>query len=344
MKTKRLVAFILSIAMVMSCLVGCGSTSSDTQATDGDQIVLRYATQHPTGNPANDAAENIAAKVLERTEGRIKIDVYPSGQLGDYTQIYDELSLGTIDIAHISVPETYDFRAAASMLPFLLKNYEEAKIVYAPDSWLSQQMREIQANVNIHFFGFWLEGFGGIATTKEMKNATDPTADKGVLIRIAPVDVFRVPMDYRGFNTSTIPYSDVFVSMQTGVVDGWAGGTPNSNYLSFRDVIKYVYQDNDFCEATQILMSNTVYQKLSEEDQKILTEVFEEELATCFDIAEAEDAKYLDMMEEQGIQVIRFTDEEIDAVATAVRNDVWPQFNDLYGEEFMSGLLASLPS
>lgn len=63
-----------------------------------------------------------------------------------------------------------------------------------------------------------------------------------------------------------------------------------------------------------------------------------QECANSVTYASEEDEKYLSLMEESGIQIIRFTDEEIDAFATAVREDVWPELADTYGADFVAEL------
>lgn len=350
---KKLIAISLAVLLPLG-IFGCnrtadaGSSSSQQGSSPSTvtketfkPVTLRYATQHPTDNPVQKAAENIAAAVEKGTEGRVKIDIYPAQQLGDWTQIYDEVMMGTIDIGHISSPETYDVKAGSVILPYLASDYDEMKKVYAPNGYLFNQFTKIQGALGIHFFGFWCEGFGGVGTSKPVTNPASVTGDKGVLIRVPGLEVCRLPEEYRGYRTSTIPYSDVFISIQTGVVDGWFGGPPNLHYNSFRDVIKYYYQDNDFVETTQVLMNEKVFQSLLPEDQAVLTEVIQKELATCYDITKTEDAKYIQLMKDYGIKVTEFSKDELAAIADGVRNNVWPKFAESYGQEYMDGLLAS---
>ena len=55
--------------------------------------------------------------------------------------------------------------------------------------------------------------------------------------------------------------------------------------------------------------------------------------------AKDEDEKYLKLMEDNGIKIVRFTDEEIEMFAEAVRTNVWPQLAKTYGEDFINELL-----
>src|SRR5690606_3013456 len=104
----------------------------------------------------------------------------------------------------------------------------------------------------IKYLGFHVEGLGGIGTVKPLKNVTDPGADKGVLLRVPPIDIYKQAMDDFGFRTVSIPYAELYQALQTGVADGWAGGPPVANYHDVSDVIKHYYQYNDWFEMVPI--------------------------------------------------------------------------------------------
>lgn len=131
-------------------------------------------------------ALNIKQAVEEKTEGRVLIDIYPANQLGDWSQVYDELMMGSIDMAHSSVPETYDARTAVGYFPYLSSSYDQLGEIFAEGSSLDNMMKEIQAKNGIEFCGFFVEGIAGIGTTKEVSNPN--TLDsKNTVIRTAAI-------------------------------------------------------------------------------------------------------------------------------------------------------------
>lgn len=303
---------------------------------------LRYATQHPIDYRAQAAAEAIKAEVEEKTQGRVKITIYPANQLGDWTQIYDEVMMGTIDIANTTVPEAYDPKTAAGFLPYLARDYDELAKVFAPDAFLPKTMAEIQANQGIKFLGYYCEGFSGIGLTKPAIEPTNPKVDKGVLCRVPGNDAFKLPTEYLGYRTATIPYADTFAAIQTGVVDGWMAGPPNLNYLNYRDLIKYYYQYNLTHEATQFYMNEDCFNSLSQDDQKVLVEAFQKQTLKSIQDAREDDEMYIRLMREYGIEITLFSDAELAAMASAVRENVWPQLAKSYGKDFLDSLLKSI--
>src|SRR5699024_8664015 len=108
-------------------------------------------------------------------------------------------------------------------LPFLATNYEELRKVFAPDAFIVDAMEDIQAEQGLKFLGYFCDGFCGVASNKDITNANVSNQDKGILIRVPSVDAWKFPFDRLGFRTSTIPYADVYASLQTGVVDGFTG-------------------------------------------------------------------------------------------------------------------------
>ena len=347
MKKTKLLAAVLVAALALAC-TACGGGAAapadpvSTSPEDFKPVTLRMANQHAIDHTATLAAEAAAKEINEKTEGRVTIDLYPANQLGDWTQIYEEVMMGTIDIANTTVPETYDGRTNASMLPYLANSYAELNTAMGPDSYLAGQMEEIQAAQGIKFLGYSCEGFAGIGTNKPVTEPAKAGVEKDVLVRVPSNDNFKYPTEYLGYRTSTIPYADTFAAIQTGVVDGWQAGPPNLNYINFRDVITHYYHYCMDQEATQIYMNMDVYNSLLPQDQEVVLAAFEKMWTDSISSIEEEDAKYIQMLKDYGIEVIEFSEEELAAFADGVRTDVWPELAGTYTQEFLDELLASV--
>jgi len=153
------------------------------------------------------------------------------------------------------------------------------------------------------------------------------------------MDCYILPCEYMGFDTTSIASSDTFAALQTGVVEGLAGSTPAGAYLNYRDIIDYYYVYQMSPEVTQIMISEKTLAKLSPEDQKTIVDICRQECANSVNYAKEEDEKYLKLMEDNGIKIVRFSDEEIEMFAEAVRTNVWPNLAKTYGEDFINELL-----
>jgi len=344
---KRMCSILLLTAVLAVSLTACGKTTSSSGHSDATKetfkpVVLRFDNQHPENSIANEADKRICEKIKEVTDGRVTVDLYGNNALGDYASVYEECMVGTIDMAHISAVETYDSRMAGSMLPYLGSNYDELRKAYDPGNYLFKTVSQTALKQGLHTFGFFCEGFSGTATKVPVTNANKPNTDKGIIVRVPSLDNFSLAEKRLGFRTSTIAYSDTYTAIQTGTVDGTCGMPPNLVHQNFRDVTKYYYHYMMTQEATQIFMSEKTWKKLLTEDQEAITKVIQDECAASFDLAKADDAKYMKLLKDEGINITEFSDEERAAFAKDCRENVWPKLAKNSSQEFLDNVLASI--
>ncbi len=369
MKFKRALGIVMAAVMAAG-LVACSSGSSAPAATTaaaaettaaaaettaaaaettaaaaepaGEVMELRMANQQSSDSVATKLDKKLIDMINEKSGGRIKITLYADNALGDATNVFDELMVGSIDMAHISPNETYDARISATMLPYLSASYPDLLKAYSKGSFLRDELDEALGAIGIHLAGIFCEGFNGIGAMQDLDNPNVPGADKGCVIRVPMMDVYALSAKDLGFRTSSMPYADTYTAMQTGVVQGFAGGTAQINYLSFRDIIKHFYDYRYIQEATMILFSDATWSKFSAEDQAMITECVNEICAEGADLAESFNDEMMETMEKEGIAVTKFTDEELTAFAESCRKNVWPELAKNYPEGWLEKVEASL--
>ena len=347
MRKKSMVVLAILLCMVMLTgliLAGCGQGKKEEPAQSGEEpqkLNLRLATQHPVEHMATKSAEKIKEKIEKETNGRITITIYPANQLGDYTQVYEEIIRGSIDIAHISVPDQFDARLSIGFLPYIGRDYEEISKVFAAGSYLSNEVSKLHEALGVKFLGYYGEGFGGIGCTKMPTDPANFNVDKGLLVRVPPIDAFKLAAEDLGFRTTTIPYAETYSALQTGIADGWVGGPPNLNYMWFRDVINVFLQYNNSFESTSYVMNLKLWNSLSPEDQKIVADAFSEQCAESYSLAEADDKLHREKLKEAGIEVVEFSPEELGSFAQHIREVTWPKLAKNFTEELVNGLIES---
>ncbi len=329
---KRMtVAKILTLALAL-CLIGSLALA--------DGVVWRMANQHPEGSIAAVADQEVCDAIYEATEGRVKIDLYLNNALGDYLSVFDEVMIGSIEMAHISTNEAYDSRLLGTFLPYLATGYNQLPKLYSPDGYLFNTLHDsIYSNLGIELMGFFCEGFDGVSSTAELTNAAAVGAEKGAMIRVPNMETFIECNKMLGFRTTTIPYSDTYTALQTGLCEGASGVPANLTYLNFRDVVKYFYDYQQIQEATSFLINKAAFDKLDPKDQEAIRKVIQDKCAESFKLAEEDENKYKDMLREAGITVVEFTDEERQAFADACHETVWPKLAKTFTQEFLDGCL-----
>lgn len=307
MKKSLLLLTVVAIVLAM--------TAAGVSAAD--RIVFRFAGQQPVEHECTKAMKEFAQRIWERTGGHVKIEVYPTNQLGDYTLIMEELIRGTVDMSITSFASSFDPRFEVVYINGYVSGYDEAKEVFAPGSWLPNKLTELGAPLGVRVLGSYVEGMIGVASTKPIKDPLNPKVDKGVLTRVPNMDTYMLAAQAMGFRTITIPWIDVYQSLQTGVCDSVHGVATATVYTGLGDVVKYWYATNYSMEYLPFMISEKSWQKLSPEEQEIFQEEARNVTIKSIDTAKESDTKYMDLMRKRGIQVFTYTEEELQPLKEA---------------------------
>lgn len=352
---KKMVRTIFALAMTAAMILGCtgcggqsgeqsggGQSSGGGSAADGTVYNLTWAGIGSTDAIDTWIGEEAARRIAEKTEDHVVINVYPASQLGDLTQAYDEIMAGTIDMGLFTVYGTYDIINEVNFTCFLTSNLDEFREVYAKDGFIYQTLEQAQKDRGVTLMGFWPSGYLGLGFAKLSEGPDtlfDCTVKKNELLRVPGMDTMLASAQALGFNTTTINYSDVYTSLQTGVCDGsWNGGA-YANYQSFRDVLKY-YVDYRVCnDVYSMVMNSEKLASMPAEYQEIITSTIEEVLEEGITkIGEQEDQSLQDMAD-YGIEIIVPTDEQRAEMKAYFVENVWPTFSDMFGQDVIDQLI-----
>ena len=325
--------------------IAAANSLSDIYAMGGDPTLSMNLICFPTCLPMDIMAKIMqggADKVKEATNGGLELDIYSDSVLGDYTAVFDEVRMGTIDMAVQSFSGQYDPAFEIGYLPYLFTNYDEASKVLGEGSNTYKMIQNKCDENNMVFLGYFAEGFVQVGMVKPVDNMGDPNAAKSQLVRCPAIESGRLAMECQGFPTVTIPYSDLYTSMQTGVCDGWMGGTAELNYVGFRDVIKYLYLVNQQMENNSGIINKDKFNSLPAEYQTALMEAFSEESAASFGRAQTTDETNIKLCEDYGITIVKLTQDELNALADKVRTETWDKDFEMYGEDAKTAVYADM--
>lgn len=334
---KRSINLVVYVMMALAVAL-CGYSGN----AEAKKYRITVASHHPESHEAIKTLKQIKEKLAKASNGELDLRIYPGGQLGDYTLIYEEVMRGTIQMAHIAIPSQYDEKIEMNFIPYLFENYDQLKDVFAPGSYFFDKYTQIHKKQGVKLLGIYAEGFIGFGTKTLPREYANPLVSKKELIRVPPMDVYKLTTEDMGYKTTTIPYSDLFSAIQTGVADGWIGGSPELNYLSFRDAIKYFIPYNPFMENTGYFINDTFFQSLPGTYQKLICDAFQEAAVQSYTACKAADEFYLKKLEEYGIKIVTLTDAERKVIADHVRKTTWLKLNDKFGADVMEKLKADL--
>jgi tripartite ATP-independent transporter DctP family solute receptor len=252
-------------------------------------------------NPRNIAAVKFADTVKAKTNGRIEIQVAHSAQLGDDAAMVTALRSGTLDISANSqgavaavLPEI-----AALGLPFLFADVQKAWGVM--DGPIGKELGEKAAAKGMVLLGLWDNGIRQMSNSK--RPIKSPADLKGLKMRTPPDAVTIDIMQAMGADAQQIKFSELYVALQQGVVDGQENPLTNISSAKLYEVQKYISLTGHKYESTPFLMSKRTWDKLSDADHKAITEAAAEATQLQRRLNKEADDKLVAELKAKGAQI-----------------------------------------
>jgi tripartite ATP-independent transporter DctP family solute receptor len=189
-------------------------TSSNAQSA----MNLRLAHVLSPAEPAHEASVRFAERVSERSQGRIKMEVFPQGQLGGNKEMHELMKQGANVIILTDPSGVGDFIPDFGVLngPYLLKQPQEFKKILA-SQWYAELNAKGQREQSIRVVSF--NGFFGGRHALANKPLRTPDDFKGVAFRVPPTLMWLETFKALGTRPVTIPWPEIYSAMQQGVAD-----------------------------------------------------------------------------------------------------------------------------
>jgi TRAP-type transport system periplasmic protein len=253
------------------------------------------------GNPRHEASVKMAEVVKAKSNGRIEIQVSPSAQLGDDAAMVTAMRSGALDLSANSqgaVATTVPEYAAFGM-PFLFADLPQAwKLLDGP---LGKELAEKSAEKGLIVLGYWDNGIRHMSNSK--KPLLKPDDLKGLKMRTPPDAVTVDIMQSLGAEAQQIKFSELYVALQQGVVDGQENPLMNIHASKLYEVQKFISLTGHKYEMTPLLMSKRSWDKLSDADKKILQDAALEATALQRKLSRESDTALIADLKSKGIRI-----------------------------------------
>lgn len=329
LKSKKLILLVVSI-FILSLVAGCGqTTTNDEEETESknvvEPIVLKLAENQPEDYPTTIGDKEMAKIVEEKTDGRIKIEVYAGGQLGDEKSVIEAIQMGGIDLARVNAQPLSDFCKSLRVLsmPYLFENEEHLWKVLNGD--IGEEILESLEDASIVGLTYYDSGSRNFYNSK--REVRTPADMEGLKIRVQQSELMVGLVEAVGASATPMPYEEVYSAIQTGVIDGAENNWPSYDSSSHYEVAKYFTLDEHTRTPEVVIASKSVWDKLSDEDKAIIKDAAKE--------SQKAQRKAWKEYEEKSIEKIKANDNVITEVEDlkAWQDAVAPLY-DKFGKEF----------
>jgi tripartite ATP-independent transporter DctP family solute receptor len=247
-------------------------TFSCVGPTDGRKLKLAHGL--PTDHPVHEAMMFMAQRANELSEGKLTIDVYPSGQLGSEQQCVELVQIGSLAITKVSaaVMESFAEEYKVFGLPYIFRSKDHLFKVMDGD---------IGKDLLLSTKDKWIRGLtyydaGARSFYTKSTPITHPDDLKGLKIRVMRSITAMEMVKALGGSATPISWGELYTALQSGVVDG-AENNPPSLYTSRHyEVCKYYSLDEHTTIPDVLVISQFVWDKLTDKEKEWIQQAADE--------------------------------------------------------------------
>ena len=333
---KKFFALIMAITMMTLVLAGCGGSSGSTADTSQNQETTgtetyhwRMAHEEYVGDMQDVYCKEFIQKLNEKSDGRITVDLYPVGQLGDALQQCELLQTGALEFAIISpgntgtvVPENQLFS-----LHFLFpSDWDKTLEVLKTSTALNEMLGEKYLEKNIQVLQYWTEGAMYWTSNKSLKSAD---AFNGMKFRTMQSPMIIAAYEAYGANPTPMSYAEVYSGLQLNMIEGQENPASAILTSKFYEVQSHLTDAQSNLYMTATCVNPSFFEGLPEDIQNIILETIEEMYPRSFEIQEELNSVAVEQMvaAEPDLIVESLTDAE-----RAAYKELAPKAYAVYGE------------
>ncbi len=255
-KSSFFLALTGSLLLILSC---------------GQEGVTTFSLPHVlnTDHPVHKALERFAQEVEERSDGTMVVKIQPGGTLGSEQELCDNVSNDTDAFTKISwtILETKTEKAKIFSLPYLFRDAEHMWKVL--DGEIGKELLDVAIDQNLKGICYFDAGARSFYTRKEV---TSPADLKGLKIRVQKSVMMQKLVESLGASPQQIAFSELYTSLDTGVVHGAENNIPSYyTHRHYKVAPHYAFTEHVFLPDV-LLMSTSRWNALTPEEQQIIME------------------------------------------------------------------------
>lgn len=276
--------------------VGLGFAGSANAAT-----TLKWAHVYETGSAYHEALLWAADEIEKQTEGRVKINAYPASSLGKEAELSEALDFGAVDIIYtgdIFAGQTYAPMRISSF-PFAIRDFDHWKH-YRDSSLYKNITSEYEKQTGHDVAGFTYYGSRHVTSNFPI---TKPQDMEGMKIRVPNAPLYLMFPQAVGANPTPIPFSEVYLALQMGVVDGQENPLPTIKFKKFYEVQKYINLTGHMTNSVFTMISSYTKNKVSSDDYKTIVSITNQAASKASEAINESEQNLVSWFKDQGVIV-----------------------------------------
>jgi len=342
MRNMRITSFII-ITFVLLVF------SMSAVFAESEQYTIKFA-HADIGDPlvtSNAAFSDVfKMKVEAYSDNRIKVKVFPEGQLGDQLSITQQIKSGEIEMGIVAggvVSSLLYPPISFESLPYIFPSSEVAEDILVVNNPFIKKMREeVEKKSGIGIISICPIGYRNLTNNKrEIKSPDDM---KGLKFRVMQVKPHIEMIKAAGAQAVPIPYLEVYTSLQTGVIDGQENPISVIDAMNFQEVQKYLTLNNHVLHSFFTLYNADFLNKLPEDLKNCVYRAAKEARVAAMGINHIRETIILEEFRKANINIYVPTRDELNAFKEVMQPAAleWYKKNVENGESILNELQSEI--
>ena len=233
-------------------------------------VNLRLAHEFPVSHPFSQGLEIAVKHVNDNSKGTLRVQLLPASQLGSGREIVQQISSGAIDLGFSGAAMLVNWHKPIGIFeaPFLARDWEHWQTMFNSPTGLAVQ-REVETKANIRRVGApWYGGQRHFTTRNKPINRPEDLKD--MKIRVPEVPLFLDMIRSVGARPTPMPLAEVYLALQTGVIDGQENPLSTINGAKLQEVQKFIALTGHVISGLWPIANTGTWAKLSEEHKTLI--------------------------------------------------------------------------
>ena len=350
---KKILSLILSLCVVFM-LVACSGgqpaqegpgstqqsssqpqTGTDAQPDGNDEKTFEaiFATHLDENHPITKALYQFRDQVEAESNGRIKITTYISSELGDPTEVIDQIRMGIIQggiftTGHMAYQND---KLNATMWPYMFISYDHAASAYKGK--VGDYMKEMALDGGYLVLDWMYYGFRNLSSNRPVNSVSDIA---GLKLRVPSERVNQLTMSAFGATCETIAFSELYLALSQGRVDGQENPIATMDSAKVYEVNKYVAMIEYTFFTSGMVLNPEWFNALPADLQEIVRKASADAAAYEMEIFVDEEEALIKKFEANGVTFTYPDKDECVAVAQSALDELKNDYDSAFVDEWLA--------